>query len=157
MSLLDEVISNTPDPIIVPKGQYQMQITKAVFGATKGGQRDDGSKKPIKPMVTLYLKILNEQNAQMVSDFLWFPVEGDSEDVQLNQAQKIKNTLKALGINPKVDGDVDIDKFAPGMEPIPFFKWQGKSGWAILSVGVNVSDGSPMNQVSIWIKPKEGI
>jgi len=157
MSLLDEVLNNTPDPTIVPKGQYEMAITKAVFTASKGGQREDGSEKPIRPMVVLYMKILGEPTAQMVSEYLWFPVEADAEDVQLSQAQKIKGALKALGINPKVDGDVDISKFAPGMEPITFPKWQGKNGYAVLSVGVNPTDNSPVNQISTWIKPKEGI
>lgn len=153
MSMLADIVNNTPDPIVVPAGQsYNLQVTKAVFTATKGGTRDDGTEKPIRPMITLYLKILDEPQAQMVSESLWFPVDTDKEETIYSQNLKIKGALQALGIDPANDGDIDPTTFAPEMEPIPIPGWAGKTGVAVL--GVQTYQDNTSNVVKSWIKPK---
>lgn len=152
MSLLNDVMQNTPDPIVVPAGeQYNLQVTAAKFMATKGGAREDGTEKPIRPMITLYLKVMDEPTAQIVSEALWFPVQGDKEEVTYQQNLKIKNTLIALGINPESDGDIDPSTFAPEMEPINIPGWAGKTGVAILGTQSR-DDGSSYNVIKTWIK-----
>lgn len=149
MSLMREILQDTPDAVIVPGGkQYQLEITKAVFGATKG----DGDK-PIRPMITLYLKVLDNPNSQMLSDFLWFPIESDMDDVDINQRRKIKNTLLSLNIDPEVDGDVDIETFTPDMENEELRGWKGKMGFAVLGVQT-LDDGRKINNVKYWLRSK---
>jgi len=151
-SILQDIVDNTPDPVVIAAGtQATLRIKKAVFCATKGGKRDDDTEKPIRPQVMLYFGVDEEPKAQLISVSLWFPVEGDTDEVVYNQKVAIKKSLNALGIKPKTDGEVDMSQFKPGMDPIALPKWAGKSGLAILDVEAG-QGGLARNVVKSWVE-----
>jgi len=157
MSLISSIIQNTPDPVVLPAGtRVRLILQKATFGATKGGTREDGTDKPIRPIIKLYCKVEGQPLVGLISDNLWFPLDSDAEDVQVNQNQKIKGVMAALKINPKVDGDIDPNSYKPDMEPVVLANWVGKTGEATLGQDED-AQGLPRNFITNWLKPPKAM
>lgn len=151
MGMLEQILKNTPDPVCVPAGKdYQLQITKATLAASKGNEEEG---KPVRPMIVLYTKVMGESTAQMISDYLVFPVEGDTEELAYSFALGLKNMVKSYAIDPATDGEAPLDKFAPKMEPVPIPGWAGKTCWAHLGIQ-NLDDGRTVNIIKRYILPQ---
>lgn len=151
MGMLQDILTNTPDPVFVPPGKdYQLSITKAVLTASKGNEEEN---KPVRPMIVIYAKVMGEPTAQMISDYLVFGIEGDTEDMAYNFALGIKNMAKAYQINPAVDGEPPLENFAPKMEPISIPGWAGKTCWAHLGIQ-NLDAGRTVNIIKRYVLPQ---
>ncbi len=163
MSMMKSIVDQTPDPVVVPAGeQYQLSILKGEFRSSKSGfDEKTGKEKKPRPMLVLYMKILDHANAKMVSSYSIFPIteetrkeipgipkdiENDTEENAYNWMLELKDICLSFGLN--LD-EIPYKQYQVDMEAIPLPTFAGKTAWEILGVEQD-NQGRPVNIVKTW-------
>lgn len=92
---LNDVEESAP----VAEGEYDVQITKATLGESKGG----------KPMITANIRLVGQPTAQAIRHFIVLP----TPDLDAEQTRYRKLDLKRFcaAFNIPTDGGVNVDDF----------------------------------------------
>lgn len=142
-SLLGLHLDKLPERVIVPGGdEYQLQIMKGSIKPSKNSDRE---------VIHIAFKILDHPTAPPVMETLCLPVDSDTEDLQFNFSDQIRDFMLAFGINLKNPGEpIEVTE---GLNKVKIFKeWKGLEGWAF--IGTDVYEGRPKNTVSRFIVKK---
>ena len=156
MGLFQSVVDNTPDRHNVTANErYEVVVTKASFGSTKGQEETDEQKgKPQRPKISFILTLPDDPLANIIFHEIYFPVDTDPDRSVQAMSEGVAGTLKGLSYNPETHGDVDPTTFVPGMTDaeLPLFK--GMRGWIVAGVEER-QDGSEQNTVKRWVAPEK--
>ena len=141
-SLLALHLDKLPEREIVPPGEeYQLQIMKGSLKPSKNSSRD---------VVHVALKILDHPTAPPVMETLCIPIDSDSEDLQFNFQDALRNFFVAFSID-LVNPWESLIEVTEGENKVKVFPdWKGQEGWA--NLGSDTYEGRQKNVVSRYIK-----
>ena len=119
MSILDVNLADVPDLTTVPGGtEVEVQISSLEQEESKAGN----------PMLTCRLKILNEENVGLITNYLTLPIEADDDETKNSKLRRLKRFCESFGID-----------FANGID---LEASRGKTSWAIVNEEISEEFGA---------------
>lgn len=135
MSMLDLHLNEVEDPKVLPRDEYELEVSKAELKPSNDERR---------MVLHLIFNVVDNPGAQSVFEYLSYPIEEDKDNTIYMMSLSLKHFGQAFGI------DLDVLSNLPN-EPDEALSFKGETGWAYLKVAKD-QNGEKVNQIGKYIK-----